>query len=130
MVEMERPACHIIVCPRFADYKPLQCYDCTSMKDCEMAKVKPCSKDQKRCFKITTEVKYENPKVTLKSYSKGCATEEQCNNKNDNVFYQTCGKDETCHMSCCEGDMCNVGSNTVVSALTLLACFVFAVIRL
>lgn len=99
------------------------------MDGCDTAQLKTCGEGEDRCFKLTTEVTYKDPNVKVKTYSKGCARQSLCESKKNNLFYKTCPDDESCHMSCCDGDMCNAGSNVMVSAFTLLACAVFAVVR-
>lgn len=116
----------------FTDKKFKKCYQCTSMEECEMAKPKVCDNEDDRCYKISTDVTHKDSNVQLKTYSKGCATKNQCDNKDAHLFHQTCSndKDSTCDMTCCEDDMCNAGSNAVVSAFTLFACALLAVVRL
>ena len=116
----------------FSDYKPKQCYDCTSMKECETAPPKACLNVDDYCYKITTKATQKDSNVMVSSYSKGCATKNQCDNKEKNVHYQTCAKDSSseCEMTCCKDNMCNTGSDFVVSAFTLLACAFYAVVYL
>lgn len=110
------------------DYKPLQCYECNSETECANAKLQKCPDDDNyRCFKLTTEVSYKEANVEVKTFSKGCIRKEQCDPIKRNVFYGTCPNDENCHMSCCEGGMCNVGTNAVVSALAMITCAAFAI---
>lgn len=109
------------------DYKPHQCYDCSSMDECKTPKLKTCANETDRCFKLSTEVTYKEANVEVKTYSKGCAPENLCNSKEKNVFYKTCPNDEQCHLSCCEGGMCNTGVNEVVSALAMTFCTTVAI---
>jgi len=113
-------------------HKPRKCYECASMAECDAATPKVCPNVDDRCYKVSTEVTHKEVNVELTTYSKGCATKSQCDNKDAHFFYQTCAADDdsSCDMTCCEGDMCNAGSNFVVSAFTLLACALFAVVRL
>lgn len=114
--------------PYSKDYKPLQCYECNSETECANAKLQKCPDDDNyRCFKLTTEVSYKEANVEVKTFSKGCIRKEQCDPIKRNVFYGTCPNDENCHMSCCEGGMCNVGTNAVVSALAMITCAAFAI---
>jgi len=116
------------VTPYSKDYKPRKCYECASMEECKAAKPKICPNDDDRCYKLSTDVTHKDSNVKLSTYSKGCATKRQCDNKDAHVFHQTCAADDesTCDMTCCEGDMCNAGSIFVVSAFTLLASALFA----
>ena len=101
------------------------------MTECsETAKAKRCSSGEERCMKVMTEVAYKDSNLVYKTYRKGCATMDQCTNMKKNVFYSECTDGAKCHMSCCEGDLCNAGSSFVVSAFTLLTCAVFTVFRL
>lgn len=115
---------------RFPAYKPKKCYGCASKEECDAAKPEVCPKDDDRCYMVSTDVTHENSDVKLATYSKGCATKSECDNKDAHLFLQTCSDDSTCEMTCCEDDMCNTGSNFVVSAFTLLACALFAAFRL
>lgn len=100
------------------------------MEECsEKAKAKRCGPGEERCMKVMTEMAYKDSNLVYKTYSKGCATLDQCKNMK-NAFYSDCTDPEKCHMSCCEGELCNAGSSFVVSAFTLLACAVFTVFRL
>ena len=114
----------------FPDFKYIKCYQCASKEDCESAKPKICPNGSDRCYMVSTDVTHEDSDIKLTTYSKGCATKSQCDNKNAHVFHQTCTDDSTCDMTCCESDMCNAGYNVVVSAFTLLACALFAVVCL
>lgn len=115
----------------FPGFKHRKCYQCTSMKECEMAKPQTCPNEDDQCYKISTDVTHKDSDVQLKTYSKGCATKSQCKDKDAHVFYQTCSEaDSNCDMSCCEEDMCNAGSNFVISTFALLACALLAVVRL
>ena len=115
----------------FSENNPRQCYECHSMTECnEKAKAKRCTSGEERCMKVMTEVAYKDSNLVYKTYSKGCATMDQCTNMKKNVFYSDCTDGDKCHMSCCEGDLCNAGSSFVVSASTLFACAVFTVFRL
>ncbi|KAM7449024.1 hypothetical protein ABFA07_003024 [Porites harrisoni] len=117
--------------PYAKENNPRQCYECHSMTECsEKAKAKRCTSDEERCMKVMTEVAYKDSNLVYKTYSKGCATMDQCTNMKKNVFYSDCTDGDKCHMSCCEGDLCNAGSSFVVSASTLFACAVFTVFRL
>lgn len=97
-----------------------------------MAKLKTCANTDDYCYKILTEVTHKDSNVMLNTYSKGCATKTQCDNKEAQLFYQTCAKDSAsaCEMNCCADGMCNAGSNFVVSAFVLFACALFAVVHL
>lgn len=116
----------------FPAFKPRKCYECASMEECEAAKPKICPNDDDRCYKVSTEVTHKDANVKLTTYSKGCTSKSQCDNKNAHFFHQTCAADDgsDCDMTCCEEDMCNAGSNFAVSAFALLACALFAAVRL
>lgn len=120
------------VTPYSKAYKPRKCYECTSMEECEAAKPKVCPNEDDRCYKVSTEVTHKDANVKLTTYSKGCTTKSQCDNKNAHFFHQTCADDadSACDMSCCEEDMCNAGSYFAVSAFTLLPFALFAAVRL
>lgn len=110
------------------EYAPLQCYECSSEKGCEMAKLSPCSGNETQCFKITTKVEHKDTNVELKSYSKGCTTKALCEKPSSNFF--SCSDKEDCQIDCCDSNYCNAGTNSVLSAFTFLACTVFTFARL
>lgn len=96
------------------------CQSTISMDDCEQNSYSGrCAPGQKECGKFTTELMMEGKKVML--YRKGCQTSETCLKEND-LYGQACGSDDTCEFQCCEGDLCNAGSFNFVSVVSLFTC--------
>ena len=100
--------------------KCFMCQSTTSMDDCEQNSYPGrCADKQNKCGKFTTELMIQGKKVML--YRKGCQTEMTCKKEND-LYGQACGSDDTCDFKCCEGDLCNAGSFAFVSVVSLFTC--------
>ena len=104
------------------------CQSEKSMADCiQNSWVGPCSNNETQCSSFTTELMMGGVKVMV--YRKGCRTEQSCKKEND-LFGQACGSDDTCNFMCCDTDMCNAGSFSAVSVMTLFACALLAFLNM
>ena len=96
------------------------CESAKSMDDCVQKTTSGrCAEGQTKCGKFTTELIMQGKKVMV--YRKGCQTEMTCKKEND-LYGQACGSDDTCEFHCCEGDLCNAGSFASVSVVSLFTC--------
>ena len=109
--------CSILACG-------LQCYECLSTKswdDCESRKdVENCSSGENRCFKGYADS--EEDGSSKKAYRRDCFSAEKCKTAAD---IKACKKG-ICKVDCCSGDLCNVATVPLVSAIILSACAVLA----
>ena len=96
------------------------CESVISMDDCvQNTWSGRCVEGQTKCGKFTTELIMQGKKVMV--YRKGCQTEMTCKKEND-LYGQACGSDDTCEFHCCKGDLCNAGSFASVSVVSLFTC--------
>ena len=105
----------------------LDCYKCTSASswdDCKQEKM-TCPSLSDRCVKVY--LKYGDKE----SFSKYCGIEAQCDQKANPTckLAEAFGASE-CTINCCEGDLCNAGSNIQISGMAMLACAVAVLVFL
>lgn len=87
-----------------------------------------CTKGETRCAKFKTELTSGDQKIMV--YRKGCRAEGACEKTKD-LFGQACSSSgSTCDMNCCQGDLCNAGSFSFVSAILLFACTILAFLNM
>ena len=95
------------------------------MSDCiQNSKAVTCLSTETKCAKFTAELMMGDKKLMV--YRKGCRAADACEKKANDLFMQACGSDDTCDNQCCENNLCNAGSFSNVSVMSLLACALLA----
>lgn len=79
-----------------------------------------CSPENDACAKIYFEGKLNY--TDIKGYVKNCSVKSACNQDLCKTFVPQEATLNQCEVHCCEGDLCNAATVTLVSAFLLLAC--------
>ena len=100
-------------------HKCYQCYSTKSWEHCATKEV-TCPGEEDHCVKVKIE------KNDTQHFSKGCSAKSKCK------AHESCKSSDPpveCKLHCCSGDLCNVATVPMVSAIMLLVCALVAFIR-
>nr|XP_058972084.1 three-finger toxin MALT0070C-like [Pocillopora verrucosa] len=100
-------------------HKCYQCYSTKSWEHCATKEV-TCPGEEDHCVKVKID------KNDTQHFSKGCSAKSKCK------AHESCKSSDPpveCKIHCCSGDLCNVATVPMVSAIMLLVCALVAFIR-